>query len=227
MKLKAALVAALVLSGGCRKAAERPQDPTVANRVASREITLFFESADLLLAPEKRTVPLPERESAALATVMRELLKGSANASVPKLFPQDVTVRGVYALPDGTAIVDIGSATAGTTWSPGSHGEMMAIYSVVQTLTSNFKTVQRVRFLVNGELAETFAGHIRLDRPLRAIPTLVSTTATPAAINTAPIRMAPPPELEGEERPVPTAASRSAAKKTAPVAAAPATATAQ
>lgn len=196
MKLIAAVAAVSVLLAGCRKPEERPQDPTVANRVASREVTLYFESPDLMLAPERRTLALPERESAALSIVTRELIKGSANAAVPKLFPQDTAVRGVYALPDGTAIVDLGSASLGTAWSPGSHGELMALYSVVQTLTGNFRSVQRVRFLVNGQVAETLGGHIRLDKPLRPMPALVSATGVPASINTAPIPTAPPSPAE-------------------------------
>lgn len=181
MRWGVVVVAALVLGGACKKKAEPLRDPKLENKVATREITLYYESQDLMLVPERRTLPLPEREAAALPIVVRELIKGSANSAVPKLFPPDIVVRGVYSLPDGTAIVDLGSASIGTTWSPGSHGELMSIYSLVQTLTSNFSSIRSVRLLLNGQVTDTFAGHIRLDRPLRPMPLLVAKSGVPAA----------------------------------------------
>lgn len=199
MTVRFALVLFLLLSvaSGCKKEQKAVRDPQRENKVAAREVTLFFESPELMLAPEKRTLSLPERESAALSAVTRELIKGSVRPGVPKLFPADAVVRAVYSLPDGTAIVDIGSASLGSTWNPGTHGELMALYSVVQTLSSNFGSVKRVRFLVNGQVAETLAGHIRLDRPLRPLPSIVSLQSVPAAVNTAAIPIRAIPDAEG------------------------------
>ena len=42
----------------------------------------------------------------ALSVVARELIKGSANAGVPPIFPRDTVVVGAFLLPDGTAFVD-------------------------------------------------------------------------------------------------------------------------
>ena len=76
-----------------------------------RTVSLYYESPDLLLAPERRNLPLPQNPAAALDLVMRELLKGSANAAVPRLLPADTTIRGAYLLPEGTAFVDLGGPT--------------------------------------------------------------------------------------------------------------------
>ena len=164
----------LVLLVACNRQAPLTRNLAVENKVAMRTVSLYYESQDLLLAPEKRDLPLPENPAAALDLVMRELVKGSANTAVPRLLPDDTVVRGAYLLPDGTAFVDLGGPTLSQGWTTGSHQELMAIYSVVQTVTANFPEAKRVRMLVNGEPAETLAGHVSLSRALTPMPSVVA-----------------------------------------------------
>lgn len=166
MRRATALAIVLVAIAGCKRPQPLSPNLKAANKVALRQVTLYYESPDLLLAPEKRNVDLPENPAYAMSFVVKELLKGSANEAVPKLFPADTVVRGAYLLPDGTAFVDVGGPTLTAGWGTGSHGELMAVYSVVQTVTVNFPEAKRVRLLVNGEPAETLAGHISLSRAL-------------------------------------------------------------
>jgi len=167
----AALVVLLV--SACKR--QQPLSPNlnVENKVAMRTVSLYYESPDLLLAPEKRNLPLPENPAGALDVVMRELLKGPMNAAVPRLLPADTIVRGAYLLPDGTAFVDLGGPTLTQGWATGSHQELMALYSVVQTVTTNFPETKRVRVLVNGEPGETLGGHVSLTRALTPVPSMV------------------------------------------------------
>jgi hypothetical protein len=51
---------------------------------------------------------------------------------------------------------------------------MIALFAIVQTLCDNFKSVQRVRFILNGQPAETLAGHIAIDHSLRPLPWLLN-----------------------------------------------------
>ena len=168
-----AFVTLLLLTTFCRRQQPLSRNLNVENKVAMRMVSLYYESPDLLLAPERRNLPLPENPAAALDLVMRELLKGSANAAVPRLLPADTTIRGAYLLPDGTAFVDLGGPTLTQGWTTGSHQELMAIYSVVQTVTANFVEAKRVRVLVNGEPSETLAGHVSLSRALTPVPSMV------------------------------------------------------
>jgi len=110
---------------------------------------------------------------------VRELVKGSANPSLPPLLPADTVVRSAFLLPDGTAFVDLGGPTLAGGWGTGTHRELMAIYSVVQTVTANFPEAKRVRILINDEPAETLAGHISLARALAPMPSLVAAGAPP------------------------------------------------
>jgi spore germination protein GerM len=159
--------AGLIAAMGCKEK-PKPLTPNLAveNKVAVRPIVVYYEAPTLLLAPETRNVPLPENHAAAMSVVVRELIKGSANPTLPPLFPADTTVRATFLLPDGTAFVDLGGPTLTSGWGTGTHEELMAIYSVVQTVTTNFAEAKRVRILINGEPAETLAGHISLARAL-------------------------------------------------------------
>lgn len=166
-------LALLLVLPACKGKRRAGESVLAQNRVVTRTIALYFESPDLRLVAEQRTLPLPENEAAAAPIVVREVLKGSANASIPKLWPADIVARGTYLLPDGTAVVDLGGATLVNGWGTGTHNEMMAAYSLVQTLTSNFTQIKRVRLLINGQQADTLAGHIDLRKPLRPLPNLL------------------------------------------------------
>jgi len=158
-------LAILAIAGSCKKKELTP-NLNLENKVAVRPVTLFFEGPEMLLVRETRNVALPENPAGALSVVARELLKGSSNAGVPHIFPRDTVIRSAFLLPDGTAFIDLGGNTLSQGWGTGSHEELMAVYSVVQTVTTNFPEAKRVRILVNDEPAETLAGHVNLSRAL-------------------------------------------------------------
>ena len=167
-------VACLLLLGTatCRKKPPA-QNLEEANKVAVRPVTLWYQGPQLLLTSETRDVALPENPAGALPVVVRELFKGSTRGFPPS-FPRDTVVRGAFLLPDGTAFVDLGGATLTNGWGTGSHEELMAVYSVVQTVTTNFPEAKRVRILVNGEPAETLAGHVGLGKALTPLVSMVA-----------------------------------------------------
>ncbi|HVS33310.1 MAG TPA: GerMN domain-containing protein [Thermoanaerobaculia bacterium] len=165
-----AIAITLVVLAGCRKTPAVPASLNVANKVAVRTVSLFFEGPEMLLAAETRDVAVPENPAGAIPVVMRELLEGPANTAVPPLLPRDSVLRGAYLLPDGTAIVDLGGPTLTNGWGAGSHQELMAIYSIVQTVVTNFPEARRVRVLVNGSPAETLGGHVSLARSITPAP---------------------------------------------------------
>lgn len=163
----------LVAAGACRKNERAATNLNVANKVAVRLVKLYYESPRMLLAPESRSISLPESPAAAIPVVVTELLKGPAADGSLRLFPEDTFVRGAYLLPGGTAVIDLGGPTLTNGWGTGSHQELMAAYSLAQTLSSNFSDVTRVRILINGTPAETLAGHLSLARSLSPKPALV------------------------------------------------------
>jgi hypothetical protein len=172
-----ALAALAVAGGGCRKKSGPSANLNAENKVAVRAVRLYFESAQLMLVPETRNVALPESPAGAIPALVRELMKGPATPAGLRLFPADTVVRGAYLLPEGTVIVDLGGPTLSQGWGTGSHQELMAAYSLVQSVTANFQEARRVRILVNGTPAETLAGHISLARSLAPNPGLIDPRA--------------------------------------------------
>lgn len=167
------LVAIALIAGGCRKKNDTAANLNAQNKVAVRPIRLYYESEAMMLVPEPRNVALPESPAGAIPMVVRELIKGPQRPTSLRLFPADTTVRGAYLLPDGNVIVDLGGPTLTSGWGAGSHTELMAIYSLVNTLTFNFSEARRVRIVINGTPAETLGGHISLARSLGPMPNLI------------------------------------------------------
>jgi hypothetical protein len=169
------LLAGTLLFFACHGEESEAPAPSQPGEVVSRPrtVTLYFESPELKLAPEQRTLSLPEDDWAAAPLILTELVHGSANSSIPSLFPPDTEVKAVYFLPGGAAVVDLGGATLAQGWNTGSHGELMAVYSVVQTMVSNFEGLEKVRVLVDGQPMATLGGHVAIDRFLRPAPDLV------------------------------------------------------
>ncbi|HSP15968.1 MAG TPA: GerMN domain-containing protein [Thermoanaerobaculia bacterium] len=174
MRRIAVLFLLLAAFGACRQKKPLSSNLNVENKVELRTVELYYESPDMLLVPERRDVPLPENPAGAIPAVIRELLKGSANAAVPRLFPADAVLRAAYYLPDGTVIVDLGGPTLIDGWPTGSHQELMAAYSLVQTVVANFPDAKRVRILLNGAPAETLGGHVSLAGALVPMPSLTA-----------------------------------------------------
>lgn len=173
MRRAAVLALALVALGACKKKESPNANLNAQNRVAVRSVRLFYESPQMLLGAELRNIALPESPAAAMPIVARELLKGPATKELLRLFPEDTVVRAAYLLPGGTGLVDLGGPTLTAGWGTGTHQELMAASSLVQTLTANFAEIRRVRVLINGSPAETLGGHVSLTRSLEPLPSLV------------------------------------------------------
>jgi hypothetical protein len=161
-------LALALLAGACSRK-ETPGDANInaANKVSVRQVRLYFESPRMLLMAEARDLALPESPAAALPVVVRELMKGPAEGSqLGRLFPADTVVRGAYLLPGGTVVVDLGGTTLSQGWGTGSHQELMAVYSLAQSVAINFADARRIRVLINGTPAETLAGHVALTKSI-------------------------------------------------------------
>ena len=83
-----------------------------------------------------------------ISTAVGELIKGSSGSLVSPL-PPDTKIRQVFVTKDGTAYVDFGKGLGEGT-SYGASSEMATVYSIVNTVAFNFKTVRKVSILVEG-----------------------------------------------------------------------------
>jgi hypothetical protein len=169
--------------------------PPVAAPTAHITATLFYGSRDgLLLQPVRVEVPLGEGALAQGRQIVRALLQPPP-APYLSVIPAGTTLKAFYVTSNGDAFVDL-SAEVSSKHPGGMPGELLTVYSIVNTITTNLQGVQRVQLLVDGKEADSVAGHVDVRRPLERDLSFVrqepsATTAAPAAPAT-PSAAAPP-----------------------------------
>ena len=136
-------------------------------------VRLYFEAPDRegLLA-EEREVAFSADLARQLRTVVEELAKGSTSGLVPTL-PAGTRVLEVFVQARGVAWVDL-SSEAASGLPGGSKAEMLTVYSVVNTIVTNFPAVSRVQIVVNDQPVTSLGGHVDISRPLPPDMTLVA-----------------------------------------------------
>ena len=158
--------------------------------------TLCFPSVDGLLRCDEWPIRAEDSTEETAAVIVEALIAGpgGAEAAVPvsasgdgellPALPAGVRLLAVELF-DGVAYVDLttvevdsgtGEAVAIGRRSPvvlerpamGLTEELLAVYSLVNSLTANNLGVDRVVLMWNGEQRSTFAGHVDTTRPLMA-----------------------------------------------------------
>ena len=142
-----------------------PQDGSAVDGT-TRRVRLFFAvpSADKL-QEEERMIPRATSLLEEAKRTVAELIKGPQTDLNPTI-PPGVGLLQLYIDGRGTAYVDF-TRDLQTKHPGGSGGEILTIYSIVDTLTANFDEIQRVKILVEGSEILTLAGHIDTRRPFR------------------------------------------------------------
>jgi spore germination protein GerM len=127
----------------------------------SKVVTLFFGSEDdsLLHAEERKIAPNPSVVQEA-TEVVQELIKGPEKGLLAAL-PPETKLRQLFVTKEGVAYVDFSKELIDKHPS-GSSAELSTVYSVVNTLAYNFKSIKKVFILVEGAEKETLGGHINL-----------------------------------------------------------------
>jgi hypothetical protein len=144
-------------------------------------VKLFFPAGDRPgLVIEDRTVSFSNDLSRQLKVVVEELARGS-QIGLGRSLPAGTRVLEVFVTARGVAYVDL-SKEATAPAGLGSDDELHAVYSVVNSLTSNFPAVKRVQIVIEDRQVPTLAGHVDLTRPLAPDMTyLAAATLAPVA----------------------------------------------
>jgi hypothetical protein len=79
--------------------------------------------------------------------------------------PAGTTLRALFITDTGQAFVDL-SREAVAAHPGGTINELLAIYAIVNAVTTNLPAVTSVQLLVDGKEVETLAGHVDLRQPL-------------------------------------------------------------
>ena len=128
-------------------------------------VKLYFSESDgKYLVGEERKIVAPSDMKKEAKLILEELIKGPHNSSLSPTLPLQTEVRAVYTR-DNCLYVDFSSSLRDK-HSGGSTGELLTIYSIVNTLLDNFPSQSYVQILIQGMPAETLAGHIDIRNPL-------------------------------------------------------------
>jgi spore germination protein GerM len=155
-----------------------PEPPATGGAEAGRRINvrLYFEASDREgLLPEEREVAFSPDLAQQLRTVVEELAKGSTTGLLTTL-PPGTRVLEVFVQSPGVACVDL-SSEAASGLPGGSRAELLTVYSVVNTIVTNFPAVSRVRIVVDDRAVDSLGGHVDISRPLPPDMTLVALPA--------------------------------------------------
>ena len=141
---------------------------------------LYFESdARDGLLPEEREITFSSDLPQQIRTVVEELAKGPQQAGLVATLAAGTRVQEVFVQAHGVACVSL-SSEAARGLPGGSRAELLTVYSVVNTVVTNFPAVSRVQLVVSDQLTGSLGGHIDLSRPLPADMTLVVLEPSPA-----------------------------------------------
>ncbi len=134
-----------------------------SNTEGSRSVTLFFSADGVRLAREARVLDQCESDNDCLKDVLDELLNGPVG-ELMEAIPEGTTVN--FAGIDGDqATIDFNHAFFDAMLS-GSSAEMLAVYSVVNTVAVNFPQVQKIKIDIDGN-KHSLLHHLDLSDPLQ------------------------------------------------------------
>jgi hypothetical protein len=141
---------------------------------------IFWAAEGGRLEPVEVELALAPEPEARARLLMLTLIAGPLRNEARTL-PADATLREFYLLDDGTAIADFSDGLARATPS-GILSEQMALDSILSTLRENIPQIRRVKILINGQEADTLAGHVDLTEAfeLRAAPPAEKAALTPS-----------------------------------------------
>ena len=169
------IVAALVVWGAMRgldrlvRGRDAQQTVTTAAApppgVPRINATLFYGSADgRALIPVRREVALADGIVPQGREILAAQLQGAPAPHV-SVIPEGTRLRAFYVTDRGDAFVDL-SGEVSQKHSGGSSAELLTVFAIVNAVTANLPTIQRVQILIDGQEADTLAGHVDLRRPL-------------------------------------------------------------
>jgi sporulation and spore germination protein len=144
-------------------------------------VRLYFEATERDgLLPEEREIALSSDLAQQIRTVVEELAKGPSTQGLQATLPAGTKVQEVFVQAHGVACLSL-SADLARGLPGGSRAELLTVYSIVDTVVTNFPAVSRVQLVVGDQLASSLGGHVDLTRPLPADMTLVALEPAPAA----------------------------------------------
>ena len=202
--LSSVLVLTLVVAASCsspRPGAEAPapqategttngQEPTnavaLAGPIRRLSVLIYYPAARQQgLIGEPREIFMTATPGDRAKQILADLISGPATDEGLRALPPGTRLRQVFVLEDGTAYIDF-SADLEHGLTGGTAEELLAIYSIVNSVSLNIPEIRRVGILINGRPVDSLGGHLDLRRPLLPDSSLIVGSVEPAIVDAAP-----------------------------------------
>lgn len=161
---------------------ELPAEPQVQQSVGKRTVVLFFVTDDACLAREARDLDPCEDVTACLKDVLEELVNGPVGEFYESI-PDGTVVNNVRI--DGDLVFIDLNKTFAEALPSGSSAEMLAVYSIVDTVATNFPQIARVKLTIDGD-EKSVLRHLDLSDPLEPDYSLAPLPVLPSEKSVAP-----------------------------------------
>jgi spore germination protein GerM len=137
-----------------------PGLPLVSNPQETVSVKLYFASrVSAGLVVENRVITKYAQPADQGREIISQLINGPQSNELIATIPEGTNLNGLYLDQTGCAFLDF-SFHIIQNHPGGSTAELQTIYSLVNSLTANLDTVNRVKILVDGSEIDTLAGHI-------------------------------------------------------------------
>lgn len=134
--------------------------------LAGDNVKLYFATKDgMALKIEERKI-----KGDIIKGSLEALIAGPTKPGLVATIPEGVKVLNIN-ITEKLCVVNFNEKLVTNHWG-GSTGELLTIYSIVNTLTQ-FSNIDQVQILIEGQKIETLAGHMILDESLKANKELV------------------------------------------------------
>lgn len=161
------IVGAIVLRGAEFVAMIRPDVQRTASEAlrsapegGRRRVTLFFVSRDdHAFREERREIEAGTTITDDAKRTLVELMKGPSGDDLSATVPRETKVQNLFIDSSGTAYVDFDQGIRNGLMG-GAQEELYTVFSIVNTLASNFSQITRVQILIEGAETATLAGHV-------------------------------------------------------------------
>jgi hypothetical protein len=130
-------------------------------------VEVYFPSAEENgLVAEAREIFATAAPGDRAKQIVADLISGPATELAVRGLPRNTRLRQIYVLENGVAYLDFTDELRNGLGG-GSNEELLAVYSIVDSVVLNVPEILRVGFLINSKPVDTLNGHMSLRRPLR------------------------------------------------------------
>jgi hypothetical protein len=166
------MVPTICLLAGTRLDAQTPPSggPGAERLEIARAVTLslyFKDSARFALLAEQKQLPHPGNPVALGKTIIRELAAGPRGKHLIRTLPDGDILRTLFIDVDKTAYIEL-NPDMWTRHPGGVQSDMLAVYSIVNSLILNMAEINAVKILSPGRKPIPAPGHLDLHYPLKA-----------------------------------------------------------